>query len=125
MAILAGQGAIVSGAAYGMGAAVAETLASEGANVVLADILDDVTEEVAREIALKHGVQTAFVHTAITVAAAAAMVARTCLERFGRIDILVNVAGGALAFGYRKGPLEDASEEQFPRLVDITLHGPF
>ena len=125
MAMLAGQVAIVTGAAQGMGKAVAETLASEGANVLLADIQDDVTEEVAREIALKCGVKTAFVHTDITAAADAALMARTCLERFGRIDILVNVAGGALAFGYTKGPLEDAAEEQFRRLVDINLHGPF
>jgi 3-oxoacyl-[acyl-carrier protein] reductase len=125
MAILAGQAAIVTGAAQGMGAAVAEALASEGAQVLLADILDDMTEAVAREIELRHGANTAFVHTDITAAADVANLARTCLARFGRIDILVNVAGGALAFGYRKGPLEDVPEEQFRRLVDINLHGPF
>jgi 3-oxoacyl-[acyl-carrier protein] reductase len=123
--ILAGQAAIVTGAAQGIGRAVAEILASEGANVVLADVQDDLTTEVAREIAEKYGVRTAYAHTDITVAADAEAMARTCLEQFGRIDILVNVAGGALAFGYRKKPLEETSETEFKGGVEINLHGPF
>jgi 3-oxoacyl-[acyl-carrier protein] reductase len=125
MAILAGQAAIVTGAAQGIGRAVAETLASEGANVLLLDIQDDATTAVAEEIARKYGVQTAYLHTDITVASDVDAMARTCMERFGRIDILVNVAGGALMFGYRRSPLEETSEEQFRRLVEINLHGPF
>ena len=125
MAILTGQVAIVTGAAQGIGKAVAETLASEGANVLLVDIQDDTTTAVAEEIARNFGVKTAYLHTDITAAADAEAMARTCMDQFGRIDILVNVAGGALAFGYRKGPLEGTSEEQFRRLIDINLHGPF
>jgi len=120
---LGGQAALVTGAATGMGLAIAQLLAREGASVLLVDVNDATTQ--AGEIAERFDVRAMFVRADITLAAEVEAAARTCVEQFGRIDILVNVAGGALAFGFRACPLEDTREEDFRRVVDINLHGPF
>jgi 3-oxoacyl-[acyl-carrier protein] reductase len=123
--LLKDQAAIVTGAAQGMGRAVAETLAREGADVVLVDVQDALAATAAREIEQRFGVRAVFAHADITSANDVEGAAQTCVKRFGRIDVLVNVAGGALAFGFRARPLEETSEEDFRRVVDINLHGPF
>ncbi len=125
MSLLSGHAAIVTGAAQGIGRAVAEALAGQGANLVLADIQDELTQTVAGIIAQQYSVQVHFVHTDITVDADAQKMARTCLDQFGRIDILVNVAGGALAFGFQRKLVELTSEQDFRRLLEINLVGPF
>ena len=125
MGLLTGQAAIVTGAARGMGRAVAATLAREGANLVLVDIQDAEGEAAARDIAEQAGIRAVFAHADITVASEVEAAAKGCVDQFGRIDILVNVAGGAMAFGFRGRPLEETREEDFRRVVEINLFGPF
>ena len=88
---LTGRVAIVTGASRGIGRAVALRLASAGASVV-AGARADHADSVAREIEAAGGT-TVPVTLDVTEAASIAGVVQTALDRFGRIDVLVNNAG--------------------------------
>ena len=91
MGRLDGRVAIVTGGAKGIGRHYSQALAAEGARLMIADIADG--KEAAQEIARAHGANS--VASAVTdvsdEAAVAALVAQT-IERFGKIDVLVNNA---------------------------------
>lgn len=123
MPALTGQAAIVTGGAQGIGRAVVECFVQAGANVLIADLQLDKAEEVCA--ALPAGATAAAaVRSDITSAADCEAMANACLRQFGRIDILVNVAGGALANAERR-PLDEMPENDFRRIVDLNLHGAF
>jgi len=89
---LAGKVALISGAAFGMGAATARRFAGEGATVVIGDVLEREGAEVTAAIAAAGG--TAVFHRLdVTEEADWVAVVETLLARFGRLDILVNNAG--------------------------------
>ena len=89
---LRGQAAIVTGAATGIGRAIALRLAADGMNVTVADLNEAGAQSVAREAA-ERGVQTLALRTDITQPDdREAMLART-RDAFGRFDVLVNNAG--------------------------------
>src|SRR5690348_2270703 len=108
---------IVTGAARGIGYGIAEACADQGACVVLADILEDEATDSAKKhgnghLAVKHDVRKA--------ESAQSLVDKT-LEKFGRIDVLVNNAG----VGPNPAPIQDLTEEEFDRVLDINLRGVF
>ena len=108
--------AIVTGAARGTGAAVAARLCQEGARVVLSDLLDEAGQETANRI----GESASFVQHDVTDGAQwSALVERT-LDTHGRIDILVNNAGVL-----HQGPIENTSEADFRKLLEVNTLGPF
>jgi 3-oxoacyl-[acyl-carrier protein] reductase len=85
--------AVVTGAAQGIGRAIATTLAQQGANVVVADIQLEKAETTAKEIMADTGQKVIAVHVDVVDSASVkAMIDRT-IEEFERIDILVNNAG--------------------------------
>lgn len=88
METLLGRVAIVTGAARGIGAAQARALAAHGASVILADVRPE-----GRAIADDIGERALFVDHDVTDEAAWTGLSTMVLERFGRIDILVNTAG--------------------------------
>ena len=75
-----------------MGAEEARLFAREGAKVVIADIIDDDGEAVARQIEDSGG-EAIYVHTDVTSAESWDALVQTTLDRYGKIDILVNNAG--------------------------------
>jgi len=95
---LAGRAAVVTGAANGIGRAVALALAAAGAAVTVADIDGDGAAAVAGEIAAAGGRAAALAADVSDRASAAALPAAAA-ERWGRLDILVNNAGIALEDG--------------------------
>lgn len=115
MGRLDGKVAIISGAARGMGEATARLFASEGACVVLGDILDDAGAAVAESI----GERARFVHLDVSnpddwrnaVAAA---------EQFGPLNVLVNNA--AILFAKS---IVDTTPEEYMRVVTINQLGTF
>jgi 3-oxoacyl-[acyl-carrier protein] reductase len=93
---LSGRAAIVTGAGRGIGRAIATTLAAEGAHVLLVGRGEERLAEVADEILSAEGEAVAFAADVTDPAAADTIVAR-CVDAFGRLDVLVNNAGGSEA----------------------------
>ena len=122
MARLAGRTAIVTGGAKGIGRHYSFALAAEGARVMIADIADG--EGVARAIAAAHGANS--VTSAVTDVsdedAVRAAVAAT-MERFGRIDILVNNA--ALFAPLQEQKCTEIDAAVWDKVMAVNLRGPF
>ncbi|MFC7306446.1 SDR family NAD(P)-dependent oxidoreductase [Streptomyces monticola] len=116
MISLDGKTVLITGAARGQGAAEAQLCAEAGARVVLTDLL----EEEGRQVAKSLGEQGLFVRHDVTDAASWAAAVRAGLDRFGRLDALVNNAGV-----WNTATVEDETYENFESLLRINLLGPF
>jgi NAD(P)-dependent dehydrogenase (short-subunit alcohol dehydrogenase family) len=122
MARLQGRTAIVTGGAKGIGRHYSHALAAEGADVVIADIVDGAS--LAEELAAKHGRNTTLaVKTDVSNEAAVKdLVART-IERFGKIDVLVNNA--ALFSPLQETKVTEIDAAVWDKVMAINLRGPF
>src|SRR6202020_3150543 len=89
---LEGKVAIVSGAASGMGAATARRFAKEGAKVVIADMLEEDGGKIAAEITRANGMAE-FMRLDVTNEADWKSVVDATLQKYGKVDIVVNNAG--------------------------------
>jgi NAD(P)-dependent dehydrogenase (short-subunit alcohol dehydrogenase family) len=87
------QVAIVTGAAGGIGAAIAARLLSEGATTIVADLKADAAAATAERLANQHGGTAIGLGCDVGVEEQVQAVAQTALDRFGRLDIIVNNAG--------------------------------
>ena len=114
---LAGQVAVVTGAGRGIGRAVADRFAGEGAAVVLAARSTRELETVAREIGQAGGTALAVATDVRDEAAVVAMMKRALAE-YGRIDVLVTAAGTA-AFG----PVADSKTAEWDEMLAVNLRG--
>jgi 3-oxoacyl-[acyl-carrier protein] reductase len=115
---LGGRTALVTGAGRGMGKHSAETLAANGANVVINDIDGDLAEETAAGIR-EHGTESVGIAADITDEAEVEAMVETGIEELSEIDILVNNAGVGDA-----GPFLDAShDDTFDLNLDVHLRG--
>ena len=112
---------LITGPAKGMGAAVTLAFAREGARLVLAGRDTAAIEPVAAE-ARALGVQAIVVPCDLTDAAQTEALAAHALEAFGRVDVLVNVAGGSGPIG--KTGWETTTEE-FNEIVQLNMTGCF
>jgi NAD(P)-dependent dehydrogenase (short-subunit alcohol dehydrogenase family) len=92
MSSLSGKVALVTGAARGIGAGIASLFAAEGAAVVIADILDERGEALASDIG-RDGGKAIFARLDVTLEGDWTKAVAATIERFGRIDILINDAG--------------------------------
>jgi 3-oxoacyl-[acyl-carrier protein] reductase len=112
--------AIVTGAARGIGAAIAERLAADGLAVCVADLDSAAAERQAERIAALGGLALACQMDVTQPASVRAMVEAT-LVRFGRVDVLVNNAGvtGPSA------PLPEYPDEDWRRVLSVDLDGTF
>ncbi len=90
------RAALVTGAAKGIGRAIARELAREGADLLLADMDGDTLRATAAAIAADYGVRTACHVADLATEAANQAMTDAALAAFGRIDILVNNAGGGV-----------------------------
>lgn len=92
MGVLRGKTAIVTGGGAGIGASIADALASEGASIVIADVNRGIAQKVSSDIG-RFGIQALVVEADITRHDDVERVIDMTLETFGRVDILVNNAG--------------------------------
>ena len=118
---LQGKVTVITGPAKGMGRAVTLAFAEHGAPLVLAGRDIAAIEPVAAE-ARALGVKVLVVACDLTQAAQTEALARHTLEAFGRIDVLVNVAGGSGPIG--KTGVETSTEE-FNQIVELNMTGCF
>lgn len=117
---LTGNVAIVTGCSSGLGVQMARALAGQGCNIVAMARRQNLIEEVAAKIEADFGVQAIGVRCDITDTENVREAVRTVLDKFGRIDILINNAGtGAVA------PAEDITDDQFANEMNIDLFGSF
>jgi NAD(P)-dependent dehydrogenase (short-subunit alcohol dehydrogenase family) len=111
---LAGRVAIVTGAAMGIGRACAVALARAGAAVVVADVDADAGTATAREIAAEG--RAIFTRTDVSRMADMEAMARTAVEAFGGIDILVNNAARAIG-----GVVDEIDEATWDTVMSTNL----
>jgi len=111
---LFGRVAIVTGGASGIGEAIARTFAAHGAAVVIADIAVERGSALAKEI----GQGASFVPLNVADTVAWSGVIDKIVERFGRVDVLVNNAGGG-----RMIDITEETPEQHHHVLDVNLTG--
>ena len=116
---LEGKVALISGGARGMGAAEARLFASEGAKVVLGDVLESEGQQVEAEIA-EAGGEAVFVRLDVTSEDDWQRAVDTAIERFGGLHILVNNAGI-----WNGGNVETQTVEGWDQIMDINAKGVF
>lgn len=108
--------AIITGGASGFGACIAETYAAEGARIVIADTNAPLGEKTATSLRLA-GRDAIFCQADVTKTADMARLVQVTLERFGRLDIMVNNAG----ISHTNQPMLNVSEEEFDRLYQVNV----
>jgi len=91
-----GQSAAITGAARGIGLAIAKRLAEEGASLLLTDVLVDELAAAARELTMVGGARLAVIAADLSTEAGADKVLQEAMATLGTIDILVNNAGGGV-----------------------------
>jgi NAD(P)-dependent dehydrogenase (short-subunit alcohol dehydrogenase family) len=116
---LNGRVAVVTGAAVGIGRAIAARLAEAGATVVLADLDHDGAKAAAAAVD-PVGVMAHGAHLDVTDSEASAVLAATTVERHGGLDIWVNNAGV-----YPSKPFLEMSDADWSGVLDVNLNGAF
>jgi 3-oxoacyl-[acyl-carrier protein] reductase len=124
MGSLKGQVALVTGGGRGLGRSIALALAAEGAAVAIDDLYRDAAgvgaaAQVAAEIEKAGGTALALYEDGTSAEGARAMVAAV-VERFGRLDILVNSAGN-----FARAPLTELTEQQWDSVMNLHMKGHF
>ena len=112
--------AILTGAGSGMGRATAIQLASEGANVVLADINEAAAEE-TKQLVAEYNVGALVVVGDISQPEQSQAVIDKTVEKFGQIDILANIAGVPMA----ATPLESVEIDLWDKQMQVNVKGPY
>ncbi|MDN7228355.1 SDR family NAD(P)-dependent oxidoreductase [Planococcus liqunii] len=120
--------ALVTGAAHGIGKSICLELAGRGARVIALDILEEPLNAAKNEVekGIKASGSSGKVITYlcdVTNSNAIASVIRQVIKKFGKIDILVNVAGGVA--GQVHQPIEKVADDDWQKVIDINLKSTF
>ena len=118
--VLQDQVAIVTGAAQGLGAAIAHRLAGEGAHVVVADLNLEGAQQVAKAISQKGDRQALGVQVDVTDEAQVEGMVQQAVDRLGRLDILVANAGILFA-----GAIDEFPLSKWRLVIEVNLVGYF
>ncbi|MCL5072140.1 MAG: SDR family oxidoreductase [Actinobacteria bacterium] len=112
---------IITGASGGIGAATAIAFAMEGASgIIITDVDRKRAEIVVNKITSEFGTRCEFIETDIRESKNIKELFKTCIDYFGRLDILVNCAGICNNF-----KIEEIDESQWDRLMSINLRGTY
>jgi 3-oxoacyl-[acyl-carrier protein] reductase len=119
---LEGRVAIVTGGGHGIGKAYAHRLAEEGAKIVIAEIDGAAAERIAAELQ-RAGFEALGLRTDVAEGASVEEMARRTLERFGRIDILVNNAAVFATVPMSRAPFDQIDPGEWDRMMAVNLRG--
>lgn len=120
MGRLDGKVALISGGAKSQGAAEARAFVSEGAKVVFGDILDDLGNELAKDINI-HSKNAKYVHLDVTLEDDWKNAIQTTVSEYGKLDVLVNNAGIVI----NRVPIEQRTVEEWDRVQAVNSRGVF
>ena len=120
MGKLDGRVALVTGAASGIGKGIAVAFAAEGADLVVADLASEEGAAEVLDAVRELGREVLFLHTDVSDEASVRAMAERALERFGRVDVLVNNAGI-----FTESLLENMPVEDWDRVLGTNLRGTF
>ena len=115
--------AIVTGSAMGIGRGIALKFAEEGADVVIADVAVAEGEKTAAEVTAR-GRQGVFIRCDVTDSRQVNDLVQQTVDRFGKIDIMVNNAGGVPEVT-RGGSIVDITDEKWQRFLALNLSSQF
>lgn len=115
---LTGKSAVITGGSKGLGLAMAEGLASAGADVMLVSRNVEQATAAANQVATDYGRQAVGFGADIAVADQANAMAEAALEQFGKIDILINNAGINI-----RGPIDELTYDEFREVQRINVDG--
>lgn len=111
--------AIVTGGAGGIGGAIVQRFAREGAKLAIADINSEAAKARVKEVA-DRGTDAVAIPCDVTNKQSVQDMVKTTLDRWGTVDILVNVAGGA-----QRKNVVDITAEEWDRVVNMNLKSVF
>ena len=114
------QVVLITGGAQGIGRAIAETFAREGAHLALCDVNETVCQATADELAKTFKVQTHAAKVNVTVMAECDGWVQAVLDKFGKIDVLVNNAGIT-----KDNLVMRMSDAEWDAVLAVNLKGPF
>jgi 3-oxoacyl-[acyl-carrier protein] reductase len=121
---LKGRVALVTGGAQGIGRAFSLGLADEGAKLVIADINAQAADVTAKDIHAKGGEALAL-KTDVSSVESTLDMGKKAVERFGRIDILVNNAAVMFRIPITRVPFYELDVNEWDRVMAVNLKGPF
>jgi sorbitol-6-phosphate 2-dehydrogenase len=112
--------AIVTGGGQGLGQAICDRLADEGAHLVVADLNLETAEQTAAAIAARTDRKAVAIKIDVTDEGQVQDMVQRTIEQFGRLDILVNNAGVLIS-----GPVEEFDAEKWRLVINVNLFGYF
>ena len=115
---------VITGAGHGIGKAYAQRFAEEGAHVVIADIDEKAGQAVADTLG-NAGLSTWARATDVRSYPSVEGLMRESVDRFGRIDVLLNNAAIYVTQQLWKGPVEELPLEEWDRVIEVNLKGVF
>jgi NAD(P)-dependent dehydrogenase (short-subunit alcohol dehydrogenase family) len=116
--------ALVTGAAAGIGRATARLMATEGAAIVAVDVESEGLQSLSEAIAATGGACMTAAVDVLDEGAVERLVG-SAVERFGRIDVLVNAVGGSTVIANSGTPFAQMTLEEWERLLAFNLRGTF
>ena len=115
---LTGKSAVITGGSKGLGLAMAEGLASAGAQVMLVNRNKDEGEQAAKELSQTYGTKAVAFDADVSNQAQTEAMAKKAIETFGKVDILINSAGINI-----RGPIDEVTPTDFQKVLNINVNG--